>query len=456
MDRIIVYPGSIPQDTDILNTNRNTMIGLGYLAQMLAGTSTLVSGLACEPTSPASLTVTVGDGSILSLETVDSTAYGSLPADSYPLVKIGINAGAATSFPLTPPTTSGDSINYLIEATFSETDVNPLVLPYYNASNPSQPYSGPSGSGTSQNTLRQQVVELQLKAGVAAPAGTQTTPAVDSGYVGLWVVTVNYGQTAITSADIAEYPGAPFMDFFAPDTSTQIANVISAAGLTPDRTNTGQLLEAIPLLGRYSFDATSPPATPIALAVGEKCTITLNGATSIASSIATVEGVYRVTWVISGVNSTNSDLNLAPNDTTYAGAFAHFQTGASDLTINAFGSATSGPGFTAFTNAPWSTNPNVALSESNFGLNNFIFDLFDGPSAYDTVNDTGPSILEATISTYTTGKMIAWRGGVYGTGSVGFCRWNDTTTPWTSLGTFSENDGSLVAMQGTMIIERLA
>lgn len=230
MDRIIVYPGSIPQDTDILNTNRNTMIGLGYLAQMLAGTSTLVSGLACEPTSPASLTVTVGDGSILSLETVDNTAYGSLPADSYPLVKIGINAGALTSFALTPPSTSGDSINYLIEATFSETDVNPLVLPYYNASNPSQPYSGPNGSGTSQNTLRQQVVELQLKAGVAAPAGTQTTPAVDSGYVGLWVVTVNYGQTAITSADIAEYPGAPFLPYTLPALAGGFEANLSANG----------------------------------------------------------------------------------------------------------------------------------------------------------------------------------------------------------------------------------
>lgn len=238
--------------------------------------------------------------------------------------------------------------------------------------------------------------------------------------------------------------------------TNELINVVQAAGLAPSKTDQTQLLQAIPLLGRYSFDATSPPATPIALAVGEKCTITLNGATSIASSIATVEGVYRVTWVISGGGSTNADLNLAPNDTTYAGAFANFQMGKSDQTINAFGSATGYPGFAAFTNPPFSAPLDVALAEADYGANSFSFDIFAGPSSSDTINDNGPSILEATISTYTTGKMIAWRGGVYGTGSVGFCRWNDTTTPWTSLGTFSENDGSNVVTQGTMIIERLA
>ena len=60
MDRILVYPGSIPLDTDILNTNRNSMVALGYLAQAILGTGTIVDGLACSPTAPASLTVSVG------------------------------------------------------------------------------------------------------------------------------------------------------------------------------------------------------------------------------------------------------------------------------------------------------------------------------------------------------------------------------------------------------------
>ena len=146
------------------------------------------------PTIPGSLAVTVGPGSIIQLSIVDTLAYGSLLADtSDPLVKLGINL-TATSFTLTAPATSGQSINYLIQAALLESDTNPVVLPYYNAANPAQPYSGPNNSGVAQNTCRVQRVQLQLKAGAPANAGSQTTPPVDSGWVGLYVVTVSTGK----------------------------------------------------------------------------------------------------------------------------------------------------------------------------------------------------------------------------------------------------------------------
>jgi hypothetical protein len=212
MDRNIVYPGSIPLDTDLLNVNRNAMIALGYLAQAMLGTGTVVDGLICSPTVPASLTVTIGPGSIASSQYVDVNAYGSLPADTTdPLVKIGINL-TPTSFTLTPPGTPGQSVNYLIEALFQEIDVDPVVLPYYNAANPAQPYSGPSNSGAPQSTQRIQRVGLQLKAGASANSGSQVTPAVDpGGWVGLYVVTVSYNQTAITAANIFPIASAPFI-----------------------------------------------------------------------------------------------------------------------------------------------------------------------------------------------------------------------------------------------------
>lgn len=211
MDRPIVYPGAIPQDTDVLSGQRNTMTALGWLLQSVMGTGAGVSGLACTPTSPASMVVNVGAGAIWALESIDATAYGSLASDTSPLMKMGINPeGAGTNFTLTAPTTSGDSINYLIQAAFSEADGAPVVLPYVNPANPSSPYSGPANSGTAQNTLRTQAVALQLKAGVAAATGTQTTPAVDTGYVGLYVITVAYGQSTVTAGNISVYPGAPF------------------------------------------------------------------------------------------------------------------------------------------------------------------------------------------------------------------------------------------------------
>ena len=213
MDRQIVYPGSIPLDTDILSIQRNAMIGLGYLAQATLGTGTVVDGLACQPTAPASLTVSVGPGTITSLNVIDSSPFGSIPADSTnPLVKMGVNT-TPTSFTLTPPPVSGQAINYLVQAAFAEADATPVVLPYYNAANPAQPFSGPTNDGASQDTQRLQHVQLQLKPSPPANAGSQVTQAVDAGWVGLYVITVNYGQSQVTSSNIALYPNAPFVTF---------------------------------------------------------------------------------------------------------------------------------------------------------------------------------------------------------------------------------------------------
>ena len=216
MDRNLVYPGSIPLDSDLLSTNRNMMVAIGYLAQAVLGSRTLVDGLACNPTTPASLTVTIGPGSITQLNVVDSLAFGSLPADSEPLVKMGINL-ASTSFTLVSPSTSGTSVNYLIQAALQESDTNPVVLPYYNAANPAQPYTGPGNTGVAQNTARIQRVQLQMKAGAAAPTGSQATPPVDNGWSGLYVITITYGKTTITPANLVTLPTAPFSPFKLPD-----------------------------------------------------------------------------------------------------------------------------------------------------------------------------------------------------------------------------------------------
>ncbi|HQU22728.1 MAG: hypothetical protein B7Z67_05230 [Acidiphilium sp. 21-60-14] len=213
MDRMIVYPGAIPLDTDILQLNRNVMVGIAALSEAVLGSSTVVDGLACTSTVPASLTVAVGPGSITTLAPVDVTAYGSLAADTtQQIVKTGINLDPV-SFTLSAPASSGQSVSYLVEVAFSEADADPVVLPYVNAANPALPYTGPNNSGGAQNTQRLQRAQLQLKPGAAAPAGTQTAPPVDNGWVGLYVITVNYGQTVITASDITTLPQAPFVPF---------------------------------------------------------------------------------------------------------------------------------------------------------------------------------------------------------------------------------------------------
>jgi hypothetical protein len=216
MDRNIIYPSSIPLDTDLLSLNKNTMIGLGFLIQAVLGTNAVADGLSCQPTNPASMSIVVGPGTITQLGPIDILPYGSIPADPNDLImKMGINTGS-TTFSLSAPSSVGQSIDYLIEASLQESDGNPIVLPYYNAGNPAQSFSGPSNSGAPQNTVRTQRVQLQLKPGLPGNTGSQITPAADSGWIGLYKATVAYGQTQITSTNIAVIPTAPFLSWKLP------------------------------------------------------------------------------------------------------------------------------------------------------------------------------------------------------------------------------------------------
>jgi hypothetical protein len=232
MDRQIVYPASIPLDTDFLTQNRNAMVALGILAKAVLGTGTIVDGLSCQPTAPASLSVTVGAGTVTQFGAVDSLAYGSLAADTADqIVKMGINL-QATTFTLSAPTTPGQSVIYLVEASFSGSDATPVVLPYVNAANPAQPYSGPGNSGAAQNTQRIERVQLQLKAGAAANTGTETAPAIDSAWSGLYLITVNNGQSAITAANIAAHPASPFLNFKLPTLTPGFSRRVAYADST--------------------------------------------------------------------------------------------------------------------------------------------------------------------------------------------------------------------------------
>jgi hypothetical protein len=209
MDRILVYPGAIPLETDLLATNKNALISISKLASALFGSSTLVSGFAVTPTGPASLQVVVAPGEIYSLQNIDGSAYSSIAADtSHSILKQGIALDAAT-LNCPAPTTTGQSINYLIQAAYQDVDAIPVVLPYYNASNPSQAYSGPANNGVAQNTRRNGVAVVSVKAGVSATTGSQSTPSPDVGYVGLYAVTVAFAQTTITSGNIAALSTRP-------------------------------------------------------------------------------------------------------------------------------------------------------------------------------------------------------------------------------------------------------
>ena len=211
MDRQILYPAQILPETSLLNMAKDSMIGVAKLAHAVLGDGPLLNSLACTPNSPAALNVLVGPGQIYSLQNIDGTAYSSLAADTtHTILKQGVSLNTVTL--LTPaPGTAGQSINYLVQVAYLDTDSGATVLPYYNASNPAVAYSGPANAGTAQNTVRQGVCSITVKAGVSAATGSQTTPAADAGYTGAYVVTVANGATTVTAPNIVTATGAPFI-----------------------------------------------------------------------------------------------------------------------------------------------------------------------------------------------------------------------------------------------------
>lgn len=213
MDRVIVYPGQIPLDTDILFGQQAAGIALGWLAQtLLADTThqTVGAGLTCRPTSPASMSVVCDPGTLMTYVPLEANAYGSIAADNVnSVMKMGINVAPTPLGPMVAPATAGQSVVYLVQAAMQEIDTDPVVLPYVDASNPAVPFSGPSNTAAAQFTRRRQRVNIQLKEGTPATTGSQTTPSADDGYSPMFTITIANGATSVVIGNIALAVGAP-------------------------------------------------------------------------------------------------------------------------------------------------------------------------------------------------------------------------------------------------------
>lgn len=210
MDRQIVYPGAVPLETDLLNTNKFAMIGLAKLASAVLGSDTCLAGLNCTPASPVSLQVHVSAGEIYCLQHIDEAAYSTLPADhSGTILKQGLTSGV--SLDLHPPIQTGTSIDYLIQVTYVEADTGGIMLPFYNAADPSKAFNGQGNTGEALPCVRQGICSLSLKAGTSAVSGKQTTPEADPGCISAWIITVTAGTKGITADNIRRSPEAPFL-----------------------------------------------------------------------------------------------------------------------------------------------------------------------------------------------------------------------------------------------------
>jgi hypothetical protein len=220
MRRIETYVGQQIYEWAFSAQAQYTMTAIAKVSAALLGTAGTVNGLACAATSPATMAVQIGAGEIYQTAPLEATACGTLPQNtSSTILKQGVQLGTYTTATFAAPVTSGQSINYLIEAQYQDSDISldptsgasPVVLQFYNSANPATPWSGPNNSGATSNTFRDGVVAYQIKAGVAATTGTQVTPSPDTGWIGLWVVTVPFGASSLTATNISQYTGSPIL-----------------------------------------------------------------------------------------------------------------------------------------------------------------------------------------------------------------------------------------------------
>lgn len=201
--------------------------------------------------------------------------------------------------------------------------------------------------------------------------------------------------------------------------------------------------------GIYRWDAGSGPASDVTLFPTNKAIIHFNSVASFQFGIAVVGAFYKVRIICTANTSNNADIFLQPNNSNYSSAFILSQTYASDETLAALGNATTQAGFVSYTVSPYVGN--VPITNRSIG-NNFGIDLFYGPNGSDNINDRGPFFVDLLVSASTGAKMVQSAFSVAGGAGIGYHYWQDTVTPWTSLGTFFINGG---LMTGYAIVERL-
>ena len=340
MDRTIVYGTAVPRSIDLLSTGQSAMVGLAKIAASMLGTGPFVDEFTCTATAPASLTVNLGPGQIYQQQALEATAVSALPADTHIILKQGVLLDP-TALTFVPPTTLGQAVNALIQVQYVDVDSNPIVLPYNNPANPKQPFSGPGNNNQAQNTVRKGGIAISQKYGAAATAGTQSTPTPDSGWVGLFVVTLTYNQTTITSGNIATYVNAPFIGAklgqipqavqantwtFANDAGS--SGLTIAANLSPPP---GTVSDGFSVLVKLARDL--QPGAIFTLNGGNTGTITRQGGTPFGPQDYLAGGVVQLIrnasfWVIGGSSSAVDVIDTPLTRTVYgAGAdFADLQT----------------------------------------------------------------------------------------------------------------------------------
>lgn len=200
--RTTIWTSQQPQPQDLMQFERDAAKSLAqFILDAMGSQNAAFTGLAATPGT--GLTVNIGAGAVYQYGQIDPTAWGdTMGSDAFDGTLLGLVLSTQDLTGFAAPTTSGDSINYLVQCQIQVTDAASVSTPLYSSNNNPPTYVQKSPS-------RQNVVVFEVKAGTQAATGTQTTPTPDSGWIPLYAVTVDYGESSLTSADIVAAANAP-------------------------------------------------------------------------------------------------------------------------------------------------------------------------------------------------------------------------------------------------------
>ena len=201
------YPGEQVQSAVLMQQEVDDARAFAqFVADAMGSTNAVFTGLSATPGT--GLEVDIGTGALYQFTEIDPTAWSSLPQDTTSWFLQGLQLSSSTLTGFTAPATSGDSIDYLIQAQIQVTDATAVNLPFTNGANP------PVTVYESKSPNRQNIIAFEVLAGTAATTGSQVAPTPTSGWVPLWLVTVAYGESQIVSGNISAAANQPLFTGF--------------------------------------------------------------------------------------------------------------------------------------------------------------------------------------------------------------------------------------------------
>lgn len=219
MDRRMIYSEQGVSDEDHLLAWKYKLIALGRAVEaLLGGSGTSVYKFDKSQQTVPNLTINLSEGQIYQLADIDSEANGVLGSDLDQILQQGFAEASVQTFN-TSGLSPGQAKWALVQVGFAQEDDEEEVKPFYNSDNPEDPLEGPGGDGGELPSVRKGVASISINYGAAATAGSHVPPAVSANCVPLYLISLTFGQTAITDGQIlvagpdaySGYQQAPFL-----------------------------------------------------------------------------------------------------------------------------------------------------------------------------------------------------------------------------------------------------